>query len=228
MRMKKRIGSTLAAALSVVVVGVSAGRGSETPAVQAPAAGVDAGRGDEWTYLTEDTLTGESLSEVEVVVVDRQAGQIDARLRVTDPRTGAVRVGAATFDPFWRRMPDDSDSGQGTQDSWGVRPGLRVGDEWNYDFERLLAGGPIKMRWIGHGEALAVEPIDLPNGSTVEALKIEFFERPAVARYRFEMHVVEWFAPEINRYVRREIETRQAGKIVESTSEILQDYVQRR
>lgn len=223
-----RIVSTLAAALLVVVFGASAGRGSETATVHAPEGGVDAARGDEWIYLTQDTLTGESLSEVEVVVVDRQAGEIDVRLRVTDPRTGAVRVGAATFDPFWRRMPDDSDSGQGTQDSWGLRPGLRVGDDWNYDFERPLSGGPIKMRWIGHGEALAVEPIDLPNGSTVEAVKIEFFERPAVARYRFEMHVVEWFAPEINRYVRREIETRQAGKIVESTSEILQDYVRRR
>ena len=84
------------------------------------------------------------------------------------------------------------------------------------------------MRWIGHGEALGTERVDLPNGRTVDALKIEFFERPSVARYRFEMHVVEWFAPEINRYVRREIETRQAGEITESTTEILQDYVRRR
>jgi hypothetical protein len=42
------------------------------------------------------------------------------------------------------------------------------------------------------------------------------------------MHVLEWFAPEINRYVRREVETRLAGEITESTTEILQDYVRRR
>ena len=66
---------------------------------------------------------------------------------------------------------------------------LQVGDDWNYSFQRQLAGGPIKMSWIGHGEALSIERVDLPNGQTVDALKIEFFERPSVARYRFEMHV---------------------------------------
>ena len=222
--------------LSLVAVGLAVAGGryanvalcAEAPTVEMPADGVDAARGDEWTYLTQDTLTGESLSEQEVVVVDRQGNEIDVRLRITDPRTGAVRVGAATFDSFWRRLPDDSDSGQGTQDNWGIKPGLRVGDDWNYDFERPLAGGPIKMRWIGHGEALGIESVDLPNGMTVKAMKIEFFERPSVARYRFEMHVVEWFAPEINRYVRREFESRLSGKVVESTSEVLLDYIRRR
>jgi len=78
--------------------------------------------------------------------------------------------------------------------------------------------------WRGAG----VERVDLPNGRTVDALKIEFFERPSAMRYRFELHVVEWFAPEINRYVRREIESRLAGEVTESTTETLQDYVRRR
>ena len=84
------------------------------------------------------------------------------------------------------------------------------------------------MRWIGHGEALASSGSIFPTAATVDALKIEFFERPSVARYRFEMHVVEWFAPEINRYVRREIETRLAGEITEVDDRDLQDYVRRR
>jgi hypothetical protein len=219
----------LAAALSIGADGeADAGSDSAAPNLQAPIDGVDAGRGDEWIYLTQDSLTGAALSQIDVVIAERNADKIEVRIRVTDPNTGAVRTGAATFDAFWRRMPDDIGPGEGKQDSWGVRPGLKVGDDWNYDFERQLNGGPIRMRWIGHGEALGVERVELPNGRTVDALKIEFFERPSVARYRFEMHVVEWFAPEINRYVRREIETRLAGEITESTTEILQDYVQRR
>ena len=229
--LKTLLGLSSAAALAIIAGGAaSAGQpdDSATPALQAPSNGVDVARGDEWIYLTRDSLTGATLSDVDVVVVDTPAGASDVRMRVTDPNTGAVRTGAATFDSFWRRAPDAIDPGEGTQDSWGVRPGLRVGDDWNYGFERPLAGGPVMMRWIGHGEALSSERVDLPDGRTVDALKIEFFERPSVARYRFEMHVLEWFAPEINRYVRREVETRLAGEITESTTEILQDYVRRR
>jgi hypothetical protein len=200
---------------------------SVTHAIPAAPA-IDVAHGDEWVYISQDSLTGSTLSNIDVVVVDKQADTINTRVRVTDPNTGLVRTGAATFDAYWRRLPDEIGPGEGTQDSWGVRPGLKVGDDWTYDFERLLNGGPIKMRWIGHGEVLGAERIELPNDRTVEALKIEFFERPAVARYRFEMRVVEWFAPEINRYVRRDIETRQAGELTESTTEILQDYVRRR
>ncbi|THD41973.1 MAG: hypothetical protein E7774_16940 [Bradyrhizobium sp.] len=195
--------------------------------LQTPVATVDVGRGDEWVYIAQDSLTGSTLSDIDIVVVEKQADTIDVRIRVTDPNSGAVRTGAATFDMFWRREPDAIGPGQGTQDSWGAKPQLKVGEEWSYNFQRQLNGGPIMMDWIGHGEALGVERVDLPNGRTVEALKIEFFERPAVARYRFESHVVEWYAPEINRYVRREIETRLAGEVTESTTEVLQDYIQR-
>jgi hypothetical protein len=196
--------------------------------VQAPAEGVDVARGDEWTYQTRDSLTGDTLSDVDVVVVDALADRINIRLRVVDPDTGMIRTSAATFDLFWRRIPDDISPGKGAQDSWGVRPKLQVGEEWNYNFERRLNGGPIVMGWIGHGEALGVERVDPPNGRTVDALKIEFLERPSIARFHFSMRVVEWFAPEINRYVRREIETRAEGEITESTTEVLQDYVRRR
>jgi hypothetical protein len=221
----------LAAALSGVGAGEATADPTGSPAaqsLQAPSAGVDAARGDEWTYVTQDSLTGAALSEFDVVVVERQADKIDVRIRVTNPGTGLTRVGAATFDLFWRRLPDEISPGEGTQDSWGVRPSLQVGDNWTYNFQRQLAGGPIMMSWIGYGEALGVERVDLPNGRTVDALKIEFFERPSAMRYRFELHVVEWFAPEINRYVRREIESRLAGEVTESTTETLQDYVRRR
>jgi len=200
----------------------------EAPAPSSPASGVDVARGDEWVYQTEDSLTGNVLSSTDVVVSDHDAGTIDVRIRITDPGTGLVRVGAQTFDTFWRRLPDSGGEGAGTQDSWGVRPNLRPGDNWSYHFGRPLGEGPIRMDWIGYAEALGPERIDLPDGRTVDTQKIEFFERPSIARYRYEMHIVEWFAPEINRYVRRDVEVRREGKTIESTTEILQDYIRRR
>ncbi|HXZ15661.1 MAG TPA: hypothetical protein VEH77_06805 [Roseiarcus sp.] len=216
----------MAWALALPVGEAPADPGASAPVV--PENGVDVARGDEWVYQTEDSLTGDVLSNSNAVVVDHQADRIDVRIRTTDPVTGLARVGAATFDSFWRRLPDDSGEGSGTGDSWGLRPNLQAGDDWNYNFERQLGGGPIKMGWIGYAEALGIERIDLPNGRTVDAQRIEFFERPSIARYRLEMHVVEWFAPNINRYVRREVEVRHEGKVTESTAEILQDYIRRR
>jgi hypothetical protein len=194
---------------------------------QAPADGVDVSRGDEWIYEIRDSLTGEELSQESVVVVEKHADTIDTRLRITASKTGIERIGAATYDLFWRRLPDEISPGNGAQESWGVKPKLRIGEDWDYSFERPLMGSTIMMRWIGHGEALGAESVELPNGRTVQALKVEFFERPSVARYRIEMHVVEWFSLEINRYVQRDVETRLDNKITDSTTELLQDYVRR-
>ena len=173
-------------------------------------------------------LTGNALSEIDVVVVDASAGKIDVRLRVTSPTSGLVRVAAATFDEFWRKLPDASSPGAGAQDSWGVKANLKAGDSWNYSYDRPLFAGPASMRWIGHGEALGAEAVDLPDGQTAQTLKIEFFERPSVARYNLELHVVEWFAPDMNRYVRRDVETRWNGQVTDSTTDELQDYIRRR
>ena len=40
-----------------------------------------------------------------------------------------------------------------------------------------------------------------------------------------EFRITEWFAPEVNRYVRRDVELRQGSLLVQSTSESLSDYV---
>jgi hypothetical protein len=211
------------AVLLVAAPASSAGTGEAAPIQK-----VDVARGDEWIYETRDSLTGDALSEVDVVVVDADADKIDVRMRVTSPKSGMVRVAAATFDGFWRKLPDAISPGAGAQDSWGVKPNLKAGDSWNYSFERPLLAGPVSMRWIGHGEALAADPVDLPDGQTAQALKIEFFERPSVARYNLELHVVEWFAPDMNRYVRRDVETRWNGQVTDSTTDVLQDYIKRR
>jgi hypothetical protein len=225
------LGRACLAALSAV--GLSAACGAAAVAdggakALAPIQEVDVARGDEWKYETRDSLTGDALSDVDVVVVDREADKIDVRLRVVNPATGVQRVGAATFDLFWRKLPDSITPGSGAQDSWGVRRRLKVGDEWSYDYERPLMANSVMMRWIGHGEALGTERVDLPNGLSVDAMKVEFFERPSVARYNNELHVVEWFAPQINRYVRRDVETRWNGQITDSTTDVLLDYVRRR
>ena len=220
--MRNELGAGLAALLAAACAGgASAGE-------PAPIQKVDVGRGDEWIYESRDSLTGDALSEVDVVVVDADAEKIDVRMRVTSPNSGMVRVGAATFDRFWRKLPDATSPGTGAQDSWGAKPNLKAGDSWDYSFERPLLVGPASMRWIGHGEALAAEAVDLPDGQTAQALKIEFFERPSVARYNLELHVVEWFAPDMNRYVRRDVETRWNGQVTESTTDVLQDYIKRR
>ena len=219
-------GSLAALALAVAVYARAASAASPD-AFSAPPGGLEVGRGDEWIYETRDSQTDAALSTVDVVVTEKRENEIAIRMRISDANTGATRVGAATFDTYWRKAPDEISPGEGVQDSWGVRPKLRVGDEWNYRFERLLMGGPTRMTWIGHAEVLAGETLTLPGGRKFDTLKIEFFERPSVARYRYEMHVLEWFAPEANRYVKREVDSRLNGQIADDTTETLLDYIKR-
>jgi len=219
----------LMAALALAVcVGARADPAPPPQEFSAPQQGLDVGRADEWIYETRDSLTDAALSTLDVVVVEKRSSEIAVRMRITDANTSLTRVSAATFDNFWRKAPDALSPGDGYQDSWGVRPKMRVGDEWNYGFERTLMGGPIRMAWIGHGEVLAAERLTLPSGRTFDTFEIEFFERPSVARYHYQMHVLEWFAPEANRYVKRQVQSRLNGETADDTTETLLDFIKRR
>ena len=74
---------------------------------------------------------------------------------------------------------------------------------------------------------MAREEVAIPSGVTYDAVKIEYHEAatPLINNQRVEATIVEWFAPRANRYIKRVVEAKQGGKIIESTSEILTDYV---
>ena len=82
-------------------------------------------------------------------------------------------------------------------------------------------------RIVGHGEVSKKERIIAANDVGYDCYRIEFEEAStlALANGRFESRVTLWFAPEVNRYVRRDVELRQGSLLVESTSESLSDYV---
>ena len=82
-------------------------------------------------------------------------------------------------------------------------------------------------RIVGHGEVSKKERIIVSNDVSYDCYRIEFEEAStlALANGRFKSRVTEWFAPEVNRYVRRDVELRQGSLLVQATSESLSDYV---
>jgi hypothetical protein len=62
-----------------------------------------------------------------------------------------------------------------------------------------------------------------------DAFKIEFntAATPVVNNRKFEEHILQWYAPAANRYVKFVYESRQNGKLLESSVQTLRDYRRR-
>jgi hypothetical protein len=81
----------------------------------------------------------------------------------------------------------------------------------------------------------------LPSGQSFDAYKIEFHEATSrnagsqieivteatPANLNVQSSVVEWYAPSVNRYVKRTFEYRQKGKLLTAESETLTKYARR-
>jgi hypothetical protein len=88
------------------------------------------------------------------------------------------------------------------------------------------ADPPSDFKYSGDGNVLGWERVTLRSGLAYDAFKIEFKEAmsPLVNGKKTESLVTEWYAPLVNRYVKRLYETRQNSKLLDSGLEYLFDY----
>ena len=189
---------------------------------------IEVRKGDEWQYVTRDVVTDMMTATTDVVVTDVGDNEIDVRVQSRDSRTFAENTFASVFDRRWRKHMDSGGAEfNGFLDSWGVPERLDVGTNWEYHYEFRQEDFPMTARIVGHGEVSKRERIIAANDVSYDCYRIEFEEAStlALANGRFEFRVTEWFAPEVNRYVRRDVELRQGSLLVQSTSESLSDYV---
>ena len=189
---------------------------------------IEVRKGDEWQYVTRDMVTDKMTATTDIVVTDVRDNEIDVRVQSRDSRTSAENTFGSVFDRRWRKLIDSGGTDfSGFQDSWGVPEQLDVGTNWEYHYEFRPEGFPMTARIVGHGEVSKKERIIAANDVSYECYRIEYEEAStlALANGRFEFSVTVWFAPEVNRYVRRDVELRQGSLLVQSTSETLSDYV---
>jgi hypothetical protein len=138
------------------------------------------------------------------------------------------------FDRQWRQTEGPKFTFKKYQATWGIPEGVAVGKEWSYNYEARNLETSARSQWTGHGEVTAWEKVTLPSGQSYDAFKIEFHEawmrtssnqaEGSPPNVRLEVNVTEWYAPSVNRYVKRSFESLQNGRTVDASNEVLIGY----
>jgi hypothetical protein len=177
--------------------------------------------GDRWVYDTKDELTGfpkatyshvvTEVSPKEIVVSQTLRGQSGASLVVFDHDWSVIENPTVKFKP---------NSGQ------SIKLPLSVGKEWRADYEARNSTSGAAYKGSVLNKVVAQEMVTTPAGE-FETFKIErrvqeFNTANPSRRTQFEN--VVWYAPQVNRWVRRTFVTKVQNRTTVSTSEELADF----
>jgi hypothetical protein len=191
------------------------------------AQGVDPGPirvGDLWSYEVTDALTGSLKHVATLVVLEISEKEITAR--TTFRGKGGPHL--AVYDTDWNRI----DEGGWTfrpNDGLGFPKPLKVGNEWRTDSNaKHLQSGTV-FRTSGLVKVVGQEQVKTPAG-TFESFRIEMAVRQVNTRDQTRsasLNYVLWYAPAVNRWVRRTEEVRIDGRIRDSFIDELSEYSRR-
>ncbi len=176
--------------------------------------------GDRWSYDIKDGLTGDLRNAITIVVVEANDKEITTR--VTFP--GKDRAQTVVFDPDWGRIDDGT---------WKLRPSgigikkpLQIGKEWKSDSNGMNLQSGIAHHASGAAKVVAQEKVVTPAG-TFDTFRIDMTVRMINTRDQTRSQnwtFAVWYAPAINRWVKRTAEWRQEGRVRDSFTEELTAY----
>jgi hypothetical protein len=188
---------------------------------QSPVDGTSPRVGDKFTYNTKDEITGEpreayvavvtEVSDKEIVTGISAPGRNASQVVVLDRDLNRID------DATWKFKPNNAQ---------GIRPPLAVGKTWRFEFDSRNTQNGAVFRTTGVSKVVAQETVTTPAG-TFETFKIERHqsEYNTIAQTRItEVDSVTWYAPKINRWVRRTFVTRFDKRLRSSTSEELAEF----
>ena len=176
--------------------------------------------GDRWVYEVKDEITGDLKRTTTVVVLNVSEKEINTRMSVR----GAARPFETVFDRNWNRI-DDGIWKFRPSDGAGVQTPLQVGKEWRFENKSTHANGTA-LSTTGQSKVVGEEKVTTSAG-TFETFKIEIRMRHVNANDQTKASTVNatlWYAPTVNRWVRRTNETRIEGRVRDSHTEELVDY----
>jgi hypothetical protein len=173
--------------------------------------------GDSWTYALRDDLTGELkfVKTLSVVRADRR------ELMVRQSIHGQTGSRTMYYTPGWARI-DDSVWRFSPNDGLRIPQNIRVGQQWRTDHtgEDMRNGNRVSV--VGDARVTARETVTTPAG-TFDAFRIEIIDRRRLSgNYTpTEGQVILWYAPAVERWVRRSFEMQVGGRTREATTEEL-------
>jgi hypothetical protein len=176
--------------------------------------------GDRWSYDIKDDLTGDLRQSVTIVVVEVNDKEITTRATVR----GRDRPLTTVFDPGWGRIDDGTWKLQPA--GIGIQQPLQVGKEWRSDANAMNIQSGVPFRASGVAKVAAQESVTTPAG-TFDTYRIDTTVRLLNTRDQTKSSTwtfVYWYAPAVNRWVKRKTEARYEGRLRDSNIEELTEY----
>jgi hypothetical protein len=177
--------------------------------------------GDRWVYEVKDEISGDLKSTNTVVVLDVSEGEINTRVSVR----GAARPQQIVFDGSWNRI-DDSIWKYKPSDGTGVKKPLQVGKEWRFENNATHFQNGTALSTTGQSKVVGEEKVTTSAG-TFDTFKIETTMRQVNSNDQTKAASITaalWYAPSINRWVRKTYSVKIEGRLRDSHTEELVDY----
>ena len=190
---------------------------------------IEVARGDRWIYEVRDDITNEIKTINDIAVTDVSDSEIDTRVRFINAATNAETHSVQVYDHDWRLKDNGVFINRPGIEETSIPTEIQVGKTWSYGYEMSRITPPARIKYAGKAKVESWERIASTNGVSYDAFKIVYnsAQTPIVNNRKYETHVELWYAPAINRFVKRVFESRQNGKLSEATVETLRDYRRR-
>jgi hypothetical protein len=176
--------------------------------------------GDRWVYEVTDEVSGELKLTTTVFVLDVSEQEINTR--VSTRGTGARQI---VFDQSWNRI-DDSVWKYRPSDGSGIKKPLQVGKAWRFESKATHFQNGTALNITGESKVVGEEKVTTGAG-TFDTFKIETKIRqvnPNDQTKASTINAVLWYAPSVNRWVRRTYKLQAEGRLRSSNTEELTDY----
>lgn len=219
--------SRAAVATGLLLLSTGVGYGQEQSSASDAVAKIDVQSGDQWIYRSMNDITGQIISTNSYVVTETSPAAITALLTIDG---GPARQSSVPlqFTPNWGfikavgwtyNRPDMSNA-----------PPLpfSVGSKWKGAISATNTTTGVTFRVNSTSAVVGREQVTLPSGDSYDAFKIVADTLATAANgTKTKTHVVLWYDPSVNRYVKRTVETRVAGMLQSDQEEYLVSYTRK-
>jgi hypothetical protein len=180
--------------------------------------------GDRWSYDIKDALTGDLRQAVTIVAAEINEKEITTRISVR----GRDRPLTFVFDHDWGRV-DDGVWKHRPSDLLGIKKPLQVGKQWRAEGNSANLQNGVALQTSALAKVVGQEQITTPAGA-FDTFRIELTVRQINTKDQTKsttLNTVTWYAPAINRWVKRQTEVRAEGRLRDSLYDELTEYSRR-
>jgi hypothetical protein len=192
---------------------------------------IDVKPGDRWTYQVIDDVTGEIKSTTVHTLTEIRDKTYSVQSAFTPYGQSVTNTSLQVFDENWNLLDDPIWTRKPGDPSTGIRLPLKIGAQWKTHLTSTRKSPPESHFTVDAiTNVVAYEPVILKFNKTYDAFKLEINEAltsTASPSQVVTLKITMWFAPSVNRYVKRIVESRIDDRLQSRNIELLTAYARR-